>query len=118
MGLVLWIDKNDVATGLIEQVFKSRNLSFYSLKNVSDFSYLINDLRPEVIVLDCDTALDDLETFKLQYETSELMRSTSFILINKRPGFEFILKKMGSLHRPLDPFKIPEQLKNILNELN
>lgn len=118
MNLVLWIDKNDVSTALVEKVFKSRELPFYALNQVNDFSYLIKDLNPEVIVLDAQTALDNIEKFKEQYLNSLELQASSFILIDKKSGLEFIQKKIGSINRPIDPFKIPEQILSLLNELN
>ena len=115
MGLVLWIDQNTFATGLLEKVFKKKNLPFYTLPSASDFVYLVNDLRPELIVLDTKTAIADLSAFKAQFEGSEFLQSLPFILIDETPELAFINKVVGHINRPFDPFLVPDMLKNLLN---
>jgi hypothetical protein len=114
VGLILWIDENTFATGLLEKVFKMKSLPFYTLNSVNDFSYLIEDLRPELLILDCPTAMKQLEVFKKQYETSELLQNLPVILIDESSELGFISKKIGQISRPFDPFKIPEIIENIL----
>ncbi len=114
MGLVLWIDENTFATGLIEKVFNKRDLKIYTISNVSDFGYLIEDLRPEVIVLDSKTGLKDVEALKRQYEETKQFLDIPVILIDPTSELDFIQKKLGELDRTIDPFKIPDLLKEIL----
>lgn len=114
MGLVLWIDENTFASDLIEKVFNKRDLKIYTISNVSDFGYLIEDLRPEVIVLDSKTGLKDLKALKRQYEETKHFLDTPVIMIDPNSELDFIQKRVGELNRSLDPFKIPELLKEIL----
>jgi DNA-binding NtrC family response regulator len=114
MGLVLWIDENTFATGLIEKVFNKRDLKFYTISNVSDFGYLVEDLRPEVIVLDSKTGLKDLEALKRQYKETKQFLDIPVILIDPSPELDFIQKRVGEIQRAIDPFKTPELLEKIL----
>ncbi len=114
MGLVLWIDQNTFATSLIERAFKRKALSFYSLAQVDDFSYLVDDLKPDLIVLDAETFSQNSQKFLNQYESSILMQATPFILIEPKGDFSFLKNKIGELSKPLDPFKIPEMLQTFL----
>ena len=111
MGLVLWIDQNTFATSLLEKVFKKKGLPFYTVPNAKDFAYLVEDLKPELIVLDTKTALDDLEAFKTQYES---IKHLPFILLEPNGELTFISKNIGAIKRPFDPFQIPEILNQIL----
>lgn len=111
MGLVLWIDQNTFATSLLEKVFKKKALAFYTVPNAKDFVYLVEDLKPEVIVLDTKTALEDLEAFKAQYEQ---IKDLPFIMLDHQNELPFISKVVGQIHRPFDPFQIPETLNQIL----
>jgi DNA-binding NtrC family response regulator len=113
VGLVLWIDSNTFATGLLEKVFKRQGLPFYTLESAADFSYLVEDLKPELLVLDAKTGLDHLDALKNQFEKSEMMRSLPVIFVDPLPGLDFIENKIGQISRPFDPFKIPETLQNI-----
>lgn len=111
VGLVLWIDQNTFATALLEKVFKKKDLPFYTLTSVEDFVYLVEDLRPVLVVLDAKTALAHENAFKTQYESSEVLRSLPFILIDG--DIPFVQNVVGKIHRPLDPFEMPEVLKKI-----
>lgn len=111
MGLVLWIDQNTFATGLLEKVFKKKGLPFYTLTSVEDFLYLVQDIKPELIVLDAHTASLHMEAFKKQYQAKEL-NELPFVLVDADENLNFIGKVVGKINRPFDPFKIPETLKN------
>lgn len=111
MGLVLWIDQNTFATGLLEKVFKKKALSFYTIPNAQDFVYLVEDLKPEVIVLDTKTAMDNLEAFKTQYES---IKHVPFILVDHTNELPFIENVSGHIKRPFDPFQVPQILNQIL----
>lgn len=111
VGLILWIDDNQFAAGLLEKVFKKRHLPFYHLAQVKDFSYLVDDLKPEIIVLDSATALKDLESFKQQYQQSSLMRTIPVVILGAWDNLDFIEQKLGQLERKFDPFSIPDKLK-------
>ncbi|HXH75769.1 MAG TPA: hypothetical protein VNJ08_12420 [Bacteriovoracaceae bacterium] len=117
MGLVFWIDQNEIATKLFEKVFKERGLPFYTISSVSDFSYLIADLNPELLVLDAETALKDLNRLKQQYEATEGFQGKPVILINALPGLEFISNVIGEIKRPINPFQLPDQLNKMTIDL-
>lgn len=111
MGLVLWIDQNTFASSLVEKVYKKKGLPFYTISSVNDFLYLINDLNPEVIVLDSMTVLKNLETFKTQYNS---MKKLPIITIGHENGLDFLENRIGEIRRPFDPFKVPELISNLL----
>jgi DNA-binding NtrC family response regulator len=112
LGLVLWIDENKFATDLLEKVFKQKDLPFYTLDNVRDFSFLVEDLKPEMIVLDVKTASRHKELFKAQFDASPAMKNIPFVLIGDEKEFTYV-KKMGEIKRPFDPFSIPEVLEKL-----
>ncbi len=113
MGLVLWIDQNTFASSLLEKVFKKKGLEFYTIPHARDFVYLVEDLKPALIVLDGATVRNDLEVFRNQYEASELLRKTPAIVIGNWSEIEFITEKRGELGRTFDPFDIPALLQRL-----
>jgi hypothetical protein len=115
MGLILWIDKNTFATGLVERVFKKKLLPFYSLNSVLDFVYLIEDIKPTLIVLDGDTYLENPEAFTKQYNSSPDMQLLPFVLLDPKSDFSFIKKKLGEIQKPFDPFTLPDTLEKFLS---
>lgn len=113
MGLVLWIDKNTFATSLLEKVFKKRNLEFYTIPNADDFLYLIDDLKPELLVLDSSTALEYREALEKQYAESESLQKLPVIMLDESENLPFVQNIVGRINRPFDPFQIPEKLREI-----
>jgi DNA-binding NtrC family response regulator len=113
VGLVLWIDQNTFATGLLEKIFKKKNMAFYTIPSAQDFVYLVEDLRPSVIVLDVQTALESLDALKAQYHDSESLKALPFVFIDNVNELDFIQNKKGQITRPFDPFHIPEILETI-----
>jgi len=114
MGHILWIDTNTFATGLLEKVFKDQGFSFYCLENVDDFSYLVEDLKPSVLVLDYKTYKSGVNRFNEQYQGSELLKNTPFIIIDGLQENLGIDNIIGHLKRPFDPFEVPQQIKKML----
>lgn len=113
--MILWIDKNTFATSLLEKVFKKSGKEFYAIPSVEDFAYLVEDLKPKVIVLDEETYHTHEAKFLKQYKSSTIMQQTPFIFLDEKKGMDFTEKKVGALNRPLDPFRVPEQIEKILN---
>ena len=90
-------------------------MPFYGLSSVENFDYLVEDLKPQVIILDAQTALEGIEAFQRQYEK---FKTVPFILIGSAPELGFISHKIGELKKPLDPFKVHGQLQHFLGELS
>lgn len=117
MGLVLWIDQNTFATSLIERAFKKKSQPFYTLASVDDFAYIVEDLSPSLIVLDGETYDKNPASFLKQYEGSVKMQDLPFIILEPKSDFGFIKKKIGELKKPLDPFRLADQLTAILSRV-
>ncbi len=117
MGLVLWIDSNTFATGLLERVYKQRGLPFYALETAADFSYLIEDLRPVVLVIDVATAKTAGDALRLQYATAPLFRTLPVITIDGSSEVDFLENRIGQINRPFDPFQIPDIIQAMLGQL-
>lgn len=113
MGLVLWIDQNTFASSLLEKVFKRKNLPFYTLETAADFAFLVDDLKPSLLVLDHSTAIASLEKLKAQFGASSSLRNLPVIFIDGSSDLDFIEKRVGELKRPFDPFEIPEVISKM-----
>lgn len=114
MGLILWIDKNSFSASLIAKVFKSRGLEFYHLSDARDFAYLVEDLKPALIVIDAQTATDDLAALERQYQENSAVQNSSYVVIGEWEKLGFIQKKVGQLPRVLEPFEVPDALNRFL----
>ncbi len=116
MGLVLWIDSNTIATGFLERVFKQRGLPFYALETAEDFNYLIDDLRPELLVLDLAAARVHADALRRQYDASPAFRALPVVTVDGGAELDFLGKRIGQIDRPFDPFKIPDILQSMLQQ--
>lgn len=112
--LVLWIDQNELNRKLLEKIFKNNKISFYSLDSANDFEYLVNDLVPDLIVIESQTALASIDRLQKQYLGSNQFNLTSIVIINNIPELDFIKSKKHEIKTPYDPFKLPEILKKII----
>ena len=110
--MVFWIDENNFSNQLLEKVFKKAELSFYTLTSLNDFSYLISDLKPEVIVLDYATFLKGKEAFILQLNKNPQLQQTPFIILGEGNIPEVTV--IGRLAKPFDPFEIPNKIAEFL----
>jgi DNA-binding NtrC family response regulator len=117
MGLILWIDENIFATSLLEKIFKRRESPFYTLSKPVDFIYLIDDLKPQILVIDSQTAEKYFEEIKSQFSQSENLRSLPVILVDHSDKLDFIQNKVGLIERPFDPFQIPSIIEDILQSV-
>jgi hypothetical protein len=116
--LILWIDRNDFSRKLFEKIFKDQGFQFYGLSKVDDFAYLISDLDPSLIIVDSDTALEEIEVFKSQYLSTQCFLGKPVIIIDLKPGLEFISPMAGEIKKPIDAFDLPKFLINTWQSKN
>ena len=118
MGLVLWIDKNEFATSALEKIFNKQNLSLYTINSAEDIQYLIEDMDPEVIVMDVATYLLHEDRVNMFMAASEKMQNTPWISVGTRE-FSFPGAQMkGHIQKPINVSKIANQIQVILGKLN
>jgi hypothetical protein len=115
MGLVLWIDENSLSTSLVQRVFKRRGLPFYSLTEIRDFTFLIEDLKPALLVLDAATFQHHKDMILSQYSSSLLMQQIPVVVLGAGEEMGWIRNKAGQILKPFDPFEVPDVLLKILS---
>lgn len=113
MGLIFWIDENTFATNLVERALKGQGVDFYTVKDAKDFSYLIEDLKPQIVVIDSQTALKDIEVFKKQFEQTQSFFNAKIVVIEGNAELSFLGDQVKVLQRPFDPFKLKEFFSQI-----
>lgn len=113
MGLIFWIDENTFATNLVERTLKGQGLDFYTVKDAKDFSYLVEDLKPQIVVIDSYTALKDIDVFKKQFEQTHGFFNAKLVVIEESDELDFLGEKVARLNRPFDPFKLKEFFSQI-----
>lgn len=118
MGLVLWIDKNEFVTSALEKIYNKQSLSLYTINSAQDIQYLIEDMDPEVIVMDVATYLAHEDRVNMFMAASEKMQSISWISAGTRemsfPGVQM----KGHIQKPINVMNVHNQIQKILGKLN
>ena len=118
MGLVLWIDKNEFSTSALEKIFEKKGLEIYTINSAQDIQYLIEDLKPQVIVMDVATYLEAEDRVNMFMAASEVMQSTPWISTGTRelhfPGAQM----KGHIQKPLNVMIVAQEIQKILGLLN
>ncbi len=83
MGLkqIIYINKIKFTCGFIENLCKKRGVSCYTLQDCCDFAYLIDDLKPDAVLIDGPTYDEEKEAFWTCVKAAEL--KTQYILLSK-----------------------------------
>lgn len=109
MKNIIWIDENPLIGRLIENIGKNEGFKAYHLPDSgSDFSYLILDMNPEVIVID-----------EINFKKDNLNIQNSLTLSKFKGFLVFIgndaynLKIDHCFKKPINPFEVIEVLKKL-----
>lgn len=100
----------------MEIVFRKKNLPFYSFKDLTNLTYLLEDLKPSIIVLDAATALAQEEELRRVYADTKKFNGVPVALMNHKEGLEFIENPIGEIPKPLEPFGLPDLLQKFLSQ--
>jgi hypothetical protein len=94
----------------ITEFGKQASVDVYELDSVNDFSYLINDLKPEIILVHVDSVENELTIFMEQVDAAEF-KGVKLGLLQEKPSeisdqFDIIIQL------PVEPASLLEQLKH------
>jgi hypothetical protein len=96
---VFWIDKNKFITGMLEEFAKKFDVKLYTLNSLEGCSYLLDDLNPDVVVLDGETfqiSSDELKAVAMQKLAGRKLISTGKATLPTE------LNIIGNIMKPLD----------------
>lgn len=116
--MVFWIDQNTFASSLMSKFMKDKHMAFYTHDKAQDFAFLVEDLKPQLIVLDQKTVCGNLSGFKQEYLNSPQFRATPVVAIGSWEGLEFIENKHALIDLPLKPPVLVISLGNWLFEVS
>ncbi len=97
---------------------KDKHIPFYTHAEAKDFAFLIDDLKPVLIVLDQKTAQENLPLFKQEFEKSVLMKTIPCVVIGTWDDLDFIPKKHAQIELPLKPPALVKALENWHSEVS
>ena len=68
MTKVFYIEKQKFLREMVEQILVDKGEKAYTLETASDCTYLIEDLKPEVLMLDVATIMPEADEFFATYK--------------------------------------------------
>lgn len=105
-NLVLFIDKEKFIRNLVEELFIGKNSKIHTIDNISENFYLIEDLRPSVLVFDVLSVGDSLEEILA-------LKNIKLIAIGQEAE---LLKVQGRVNLLLaKPLKVSTLFETIMN---
>lgn len=109
---IIFINKNKFVCQLVEKLCKHEGISCYTLSQNENFSYLINDLLPEAIIVAQETFDSFGEDILKFIQVSE--HKSSLILMSSAPEVaSHFDAKMGE---ELNPQTFLQDVRNLLGE--
>tara|TARA_Y100000385_G_scaffold280770_1_gene332443 strand:- start:767 stop:1126 length:360 start_codon:yes stop_codon:yes gene_type:complete len=111
---IIYINQNKFVGQLVEKVCKQEDVKCYTLSQNEDFTYLINDLLPEAIIITQDAfnefGEDALKCIEAGDHKSRLVLMTNNSDIDSRFDFK--------LNEELNPQTFLQDVINLLGEYN
>jgi hypothetical protein len=114
MGLIFWVDENKFVADLIGKVFKKKNLEFYHIATLEELAFRVQDLQPELVVLEKKFLEKNLEKIEADLSRDPQFRDSKFV-IKGEGSPPSSLNVVGSLPEKIDPFTVPTLLESILS---
>ncbi len=111
---VFLIDQNPLITEWLKRQALLRSVPFYAMDSLKEAAYFINDLSPQVLVLDGATIVEG-EDFLREIEAYPLIQQLPVIGLGAPlPAWSQALKIRGHLAKPLNPERFHEDIAKIL----
>jgi len=108
---IIYINKTKFTCGFVENLCKEQNVSCYTLQDCNDFSYLIDDLKPEAVIIDGQTYQESEDTFWNCSNAAEF--KTCFILLSNEKNEKFTT----SMPLPINPVSFLQELTQKLESI-
>ena len=58
---VFYIEKAEFLRSMLEFALKAKGAEIYTIASLKDHQYLLEDLKPDLIIFDIDTCIDELQ---------------------------------------------------------
>ncbi|MEG3639160.1 response regulator [Magnetococcus sp. PR-3] len=108
---ILFADDEDPVRGLVKIAFRQIGIQVLTCRDGHEALERVVDFKPDLIILDYDMppGPNGLEVAKLMRERPELTQ-TPIIFLSANNQFES--EGYTVLHKPIDPFQFPAEIKN------
>lgn len=117
---VILIEKTKFVYKLISSVLADKAVNCYCMEQIEDFSYLVDDLKPEMLLVDYNTASQNWDLFWRSLNASQ-HQSYLKVLYGEQKDLESFEEKKSFdavMVKPLDVTTLYEQLSSFKNFRN
>ena len=112
---VFLVDQNPLITEWLKRQAQLLGVPFYSMTSLAEAAYFIQDLKPDVLVLDGKSVALS-ESFLLDMKAYEFIQQLPVIgLGDPLPAWTSGLNLKGHLTKPLDPSCFHEEVARLLS---
>lgn len=108
---ILYINKTKFIGDTVLKICKRKGVECYTLENMEDFAYLIDDLNPEAVVIEQSTFNINPELFWAGIKSAKT-KTITVLMGEKQEGFDVYMEL------PLDMIHFIDELGNKLTEFS
>ncbi len=113
---VFLIDSNPMISDWLELQAKASGEKFYSMATLLDAPFFIEDLRPDVLVIDGKTAQYKPEEFIASIETYPILATLPVVGVGQElPEWCGALNLKGHIKKPINPEHFLAQVKELVS---
>jgi len=107
---VFYIEKEKFLRSMFEVALRAKKAEIYTVETLKENFYLIDDLKPDLIIFDLDQSASDLETL---YEYSDRIR----LVATGAPEKEKILdpRLRGFIPKPIVAHNLAERVLSLID---
>lgn len=116
LNQIILIEKTKLVSKLLTAVLSDKSINSYCLDQIENFTYLIDDLAPQIVLVEVQTASEDWQLFWDSLNKAKV-KNFKLILFGEKEQVEKLenLEKFDAvLLKPLDISTIYEQLSSLV----
>jgi DNA-binding NtrC family response regulator len=94
---VFYINEIRFVCDTVANICKNNEIECYTLEDVKDFAYLINDLKAQIVIIDVKTLSKDVDCFWNEIKSAELLpkilitgQGSEKVASNSKEKFDFV----------------------------
>ena len=112
---IFLVDANPLISDWLQKLASKKEQRFYHLPSLDQSAFFVDDLRPDVLVLDGATAMQSEGTFVDSIKDFPFLKDVPVVGLGQAlPEWAGVFNMKGHIPKPLDPSKFYEQVKALL----
>ena len=114
MKSAFYIEQEKFLRDMFELLFKDEGLKLYSTKYTEECLYLIEDISPDIIIVDFKSVGEKFDDFLEAINSNQKTNKIPFVLTGFGPDLKDLKETdfIGVLEKPISPTGLLERLKD------